>query len=71
MPDKQVLGIWVRMLVVHVLGKYLGGLKIMVTFWIPIIIWHRTFRGYPKRDHTFDNHPCDCWILDPLGAISP
>ena len=25
MPDKQALGIWVIMLVVHVLGKYLGG----------------------------------------------
>ena len=30
--------------------------KIMVPFWIPIIIRHLIFRD-PKRDHNFDNHP--------------
>ena len=30
--------------------------KIMVPFWIPIIIRHRIFRVL-QRDHNFDNHP--------------
>ena len=34
--------------------------KIMVPFWIPIIMRHLIFRVlYPKRDHNFDNHPYD------------
>ena len=35
-----------------------GVVKIMVLFWIPIIIRHLIFR-VPKRDHNFDNHPCN------------
>ena len=33
--------------------------KIMVPFWIPIIIRPLIFRvpGAPKEDHNFDNHP--------------
>ena len=30
--------------------------KVMVPFVIPITIRHLIL-GYPKRDHTFDNHP--------------
>ena len=30
--------------------------KIMVPFWVPIIIRHLLFR-YPKRDLNFDNYP--------------
>ena len=30
--------------------------KIMVSFWVPIIIRHLLFR-VPKRDLNFDNHP--------------
>ena len=30
--------------------------RIMVPFWIPIIIRHLIFRD-PKRDHNVDNHP--------------
>ena len=30
--------------------------KIMVPFWVPIIVRHLIFR-VPKRDHNFDNHP--------------
>ena len=30
--------------------------RILVPFWIPIIIRHLIFR-VPKRDHNFDNHP--------------
>ena len=29
--------------------------KIMVPFWVPIIVRHLIFR-VPKRDHNFDNH---------------
>ena len=29
----------------------------MVPFWVPIIIRHLIFLGYPTRDHSFDNHP--------------
>ena len=31
--------------------------KIMVPFWIHIIIRHLIYLGYPTRDHNFDNHP--------------
>ena len=31
--------------------------KIMVPFWIPIIIWPLILRVPPKRDPDFDNHP--------------
>ena len=31
--------------------------KIMVPFWIPIIIRHLIFRVPKKIDHNFDNHP--------------
>ena len=55
--------------------------KVMVPFWIPIIIRHLIFR-VPNRDHNFDNHPCveavqhwsypQMWLrsFDPLGAAS-
>ena len=39
------------------LMNYIGVVvKMMVPFWIPIIIRHLIL-GYPKRDHKFDNHP--------------
>ena len=42
------------------LGPYMWVVvKIMVPFWIPIIIRHLVFR-VPKRDHNFDNHLCLC-----------
>ena len=31
--------------------------KIMVPFWVPIIIGAVLFFGDPKRDHNFDKHP--------------
>ena len=31
--------------------------KIMVPFWVPIIIRHLLFRVPKKRDPNFDNHP--------------
>ena len=31
--------------------------KIKVPFWVPIIIRHLYYLGYPKRDPNFDNHP--------------
>ena len=31
--------------------------KIMIPFWIPIIIRHLIFRVPEKGDHNFDNHP--------------
>ena len=33
--------------------------KMMVPFWIPIIIRHLVF-GYPRRDHNLDNHAFMC-----------
>ena len=47
----------------------------MGPFWVPIIIRPRIFRGYPKRDHNFDNHPyiyiyVYIGIID-LGVIFP
>ena len=35
---------------------YMVAVKIMVPFWIPMIIRHLIFK-YPKKDHNFDNHP--------------
>ena len=32
--------------------------KMMVFFWIPIIVWHLIFR-VPKKGQNFDNHPHD------------
>ena len=32
--------------------------QIMVPFWVLRIIRHLVFRGPPKRDHSFENHPC-------------
>ena len=29
----------------------------MVPCWVPIIIRHLKYSGYPKRDPNFDNHP--------------
>ena len=43
--------------------------KIMVPFWVPIIIRHH-YLGYPKRDHNFDNYPYAIWVHGPLGAYS-
>ena len=31
--------------------------KIMVPFWVPMILPHLIFRVPKKRDHNFDNHP--------------
>ena len=31
--------------------------KIMVPSWVPIIIRHLVYLGYPKRDYNFDNYP--------------
>ena len=31
--------------------------KIMVPFWVPIIIRHLIFRVPKKKDHNSDNHP--------------
>ena len=36
--------------------------KMMVPFWIPIVIRHLIFRG-PKRDHNFDNHPLGAGVI--------
>ena len=34
--------------------------KIMVPFWVPVIVRHLILRVPKKRDHNFDNHPCEC-----------
>ena len=39
--------------------------KMMVPFWIPIIIRHLIFR-VPKRDHKIDNHPYDIPPITPI-----
>ena len=31
--------------------------KIMVPFWVSILIRHLIILGCPKMDHDFDNHP--------------
>ena len=38
--------------------------KIMVPFWVLIIIQHLIFR-HPQRDRNFDNHPCLKTCEDP------
>ena len=40
--------------------------KIMVRFWVPIMIRHLIYFGYPQRDHNFDIHPYS-YILDIQG----
>ena len=39
--------------------------KIMVPFWVPIILRHLKFR-VPKRDHSFDIPPCAFSSLGPM-----
>ena len=40
----------------HILTCAVLVVKMMVPFWIPIIIRHTYYVGYPKRDHNFDDH---------------
>ena len=46
--------------------------KVIVPFWIPIIIRHLIFR-VPTRNHNFDNHPYTCFEFwaQGLGCQNP
>ena len=68
-PNNKVLWIWVTVIIVQVLGKYMGDCQNYGPFLGPDYNTGPNTGpnlGDPKRDHNFDNSPYDYWVLGPL-----